>query len=291
MYHRVLPAEEVSRRAVEPGMYVTPGSFARQLSWLEARFRVLPLHELVARFEQRRALPRSACAITFDDGWRDNYTHALPELARRGLPATVFVVTERVGTEGSFWPDEVCLRMAPLSELDRRRLAAELGAVSSGDAVEGLLGHMKDLSELERGVALDELRAATEEPPDLGRELLHWDELDRLSRAGIDVESHGATHAILTGLPDEQVERELRSARETLLERGHGRHALLAYPSGAHDDRVSRIARGVGYRAGFTVERGLAHEAVDRMALPRLSVHEDISHTRAEFLLRVPGST
>ena len=161
--------------------------------------------------------------------------------------------------------------------------------LSSGDAVEGLLDHLKGLSKLERGVALDELRAASEEPPDLGRELLDWDELERLSRAGIDIESHGATHAILTGLPDEQVERELRSAREKLLERGHGRHALLAYPSGAHDDRVINIARGVGYRAAFTVERGLLHEVANRMALPRLAIHEDISCTRAEFLLRVPG--
>ena len=119
-------------------MYVTPESFARQLSWLETHFRVLPLHELVARFEQARALPHGACAITFDDGWLDNYAHALPELARRGLPATVFVVTDRVGTEGGFWPDEVCLRMAPFSEPDRRRLAAKLGATSSGDAVERL---------------------------------------------------------------------------------------------------------------------------------------------------------
>ncbi len=240
-------------------------------------------------FEQGRALPRGACAITFDDGWLDNYAHALPELARRGLPATVFVVTERVGTKGGFWPDEVCLRMAPLSEPDRRRLAAKLGATSSGDAVERLLDHLKGLSERKRSVALEELRGGTEEPPDLGRELLDWDELERLAQAGIDVESHGATHAILTGLPDDQVERELRSAREGLLERGHGRHALLAYPSGAHDDRVIGIAQRAGYRAGFTVERGLLHEAVERMALPRLAIHEDISSTREEFLLRVPG--
>ena len=48
MYHRVIPADEAARCAVEPGMYVTPSHFARHLDWLASSFRVLPLHEIVA---------------------------------------------------------------------------------------------------------------------------------------------------------------------------------------------------------------------------------------------------
>ena len=89
MYHRVLPAPDAERLAVEPGMFVTPETFERQLEWLEASFRVLPLSEVVARLADARPLPERACAISFDDGWRDNHTHVLPALARRGLPATI----------------------------------------------------------------------------------------------------------------------------------------------------------------------------------------------------------
>ena len=102
--------------------------------------------------------------------------------------------------------------------------------------------------------------------------------------------SHGATHAILTGILEEEIERELRFAREQLHERGHGRHDLLAYPSGRHDDRVSCIADQVGYRAAFTTARCLADAAADPMALPRIGLHDDISRTRAEFLQWIPGS-
>ena len=291
MYHRVLPAGEARRDAVEDGMYVTPETFGRHLDWLAADFRVLPLHEVVARLADGRALPPGACAITFDDGWRDNAEHALPALARRGLPATVFVVTERMGSEGAFWPDEVCRRLEPLPESERRALAARLGADRGGEPRAAVLAQLKTLPDGERERALEALRAATPAPPARGRELLDWDELDRLARGGVDVESHGATHAILTVLADDAVRAELRTARERLRERGHGRHGLFAYPSGAHDDRVVRIARELGHRAAVTVERGLAAAAGDPLRIPRVGLHDDISRTRAEFLWKaVPAA-
>jgi peptidoglycan/xylan/chitin deacetylase (PgdA/CDA1 family) len=289
MYHRVLPRSEAVRDAVEPGMYVTPRTFARHLASIEAHFHALPLHEIVTRLEQHRPLPPGACAITFDDGWRDNHDHALPELERYGIPATLFVVAERVGTQGAFWPDEVCRRMCALPGSERHQLAQRLGATSSRDPIDALLSHLKRVAEAARGELLDRLRAATDSPPPRPRELLDWDELDRLAAAGVDVESHGATHAILTGLANPEIERELRSAREQLRARGHGRHGLVAYPSGGHDDRVKSIASAVGYRAAFTTVPGLAGTTADPMAFPRLAFHDDISRTRAEFLQWVPG--
>jgi peptidoglycan/xylan/chitin deacetylase (PgdA/CDA1 family) len=289
MYHRVLPDADAARDAVEPGMYVRPETFARHLDWLESYFCVLPLHEIVSRLAERRPLPPGACALTFDDGWRDNHDFALPELERRGLPATIFVVTDRVGTEGAFWPDEAGRRMASLSSAQQRALIATLGVAARGNPVDALLAHLKGLSEDARAQVLEHLRSATRDPSQGARELLDWSEIDRLARAGIDIESHGASHAILTGIPPAEAFRELRSAREHLRERGHGRHGLLAYPSGAYDAAVRRLAQEAGYTAAFTTEPGLAAAACDPLAFPRVGVHDDVSRTRVEFLRTVPG--
>lgn len=290
MYHRVLPVAEAARLAVEPGMVVTPETFARHLDWLASDFRVLPAHEIVERLAQSRPLPDGACAITFDDGWRDNHDFALPELARHGFPATIFVVTERVGTDGSFWPDEVCRRMAALPESAQRELLVMVGAPSrGGDPIEALLAHLKRLPEDIREPALERVRAASPDPATGTRELLDWSEVDALARAGFDVEAHGATHAILTGVAPARAQRELLSAREQLREHGHGCRGLLAYPSGAHDATVHRLAREAGYAAAFTTEPGLASAASDRLALPRVGLHDDISRTRVEFRRAVPG--
>ncbi len=284
MYHRVLPAAEAARSSVEPGMFVTPETFERHLDWLAGSFSVLPLHEIISRLGQKRALPVGACAITFDDGWRDNHDFALPALERRGMPATIFVVTDRIGTDGSFWPDEVCRRLAALPGAAQRALVAALGVALHGEPVESLLAHLKKSDEEARARLLDRIRSGTRDPSVGARELLDWDEVDRLARAGIDIEAHGATHAILTGISRDEAARDLCSARERLRERGHGRHGLLAYPSGAHDERVRRLSRDAGYTAAVTTERGLASAASDPMAFPRLGVHDDVSRTRVEFL-------
>jgi peptidoglycan/xylan/chitin deacetylase (PgdA/CDA1 family) len=290
MYHRVLPAADAARNAVEPGMFVTPETFERHLAWLAESFRVLPLHEITSRLAQDLPLPPGACAITFDDGWRDNHDFALPALERRSMPATIFVVTDRVGTDGVFWPDEVCRRMARISGAAQRALVAAVGAPLHGDPVDSLLSHLKQLHEEPRGRALDRLRAETRDPSVGARELLDWSEVDRCARGGVAIEAHGATHAILTGVSRDEAARELRSARERLLERGYGRHGLLAYASGSHDEAVRRIARGTGYTAALTTERRLARAIDDPMALPRLGLHDDVSRTRVEFLRLVPGS-
>jgi peptidoglycan/xylan/chitin deacetylase (PgdA/CDA1 family) len=289
LYHRVLPRANAERYAVEPGMYVTPETFARHLDWLTADFRVLPLPEIAARLARGESLPRGACAITFDDGWRDNADYALPELSRRGIPAAIFVVTERVGTQGAFWPDEVCRCLAPLPASRQRELAHRLGAAPGEDPISDLLDALKRVPEAERGALIDVLRAETSPAQCLERELCNWEELAQLAAAGVVVESHGATHAILTGLADAEVERELRRSRDALHERGHGRHDLLVYPSGAYDSRIERIASEAGYRAAFTTEPGLWEKGSDPMALPRVGVHEDVSGSRSEFLFRVPG--
>lgn len=288
-YHRVLSLERVACDSVEAGMYVTPASFKLHLEILRDYFHVMPLSEMVDRILEGRSLPRGACSITFDDGWRDNHEEAFPELRRAGLPATVFVVTEKVGTEGAFWPDEVCRRLAPLSAPDRSELARSLGAPPGRADADGLIAHLKELSEAERRMPLERLRAATLAPADSDRELMSWEELAELRDEGFEVESHGATHAILTGLDPAAADVELRTSLDRLRERGFGHNALFAYPSGRHDARLHRLVAEAGYRAALVLDGRLASIASPPMAIPRLGVHEGIGRSRWEFLCKIPG--
>lgn len=290
MYHRVLPRADALRRAVEPGMYVAPETFARHLDWLASEFHVLPLFEIVERLDRGSVLPPAACAITFDDGWRDNLEHALPLLQSRGMPATLFAVTGRIGTRGAFWPDEVMRRLRAAGRGAARELASRLGAGSDPDPASALLAHLKALPQPRLESALDLIRSATPATDEDSRELLDWGELEVLQRGGIDVESHAATHAILTQLDPAAAGRELRSSLDALRARGLGRRRLLAYPSGQADARIRELAAEAGYRAALTTENGLASRDCGLFALPRLGLHDDVSRTRSEFNFAVPGT-
>src|SRR6185503_16481297 len=68
----------------------------------------MPLDELALR-SLEGTVPRGAVAVTFDDGYADNATHALPLLQRYGIPATVFLATGCIGNGRIPWHDEVLL--------------------------------------------------------------------------------------------------------------------------------------------------------------------------------------
>ena len=94
-YHHIAdcPAGQEGHR----GLFVSPGLFRRQLAWLRERDYVsLSLDELGGYLREGGALPKRWVAITFDDGWRDNFTHGWPLLKEFGFGATIFLITDRV---------------------------------------------------------------------------------------------------------------------------------------------------------------------------------------------------
>src|SRR5688572_30322187 len=105
MYHRVLPpgADTFSADSI----VVHPETFARQMAFLRRYFRVLSVAELAEHLEAGRGLPSRSCVVTFDDGWRDNFDHALPILREQNVPAVIFVATDYIGTNNCFWQERL----------------------------------------------------------------------------------------------------------------------------------------------------------------------------------------
>jgi peptidoglycan/xylan/chitin deacetylase (PgdA/CDA1 family) len=94
LYHRV---SDDARDNLTVGVE----QFERQMALLASRCRVIPLREAIARGAQDRC-DRPVVAVTFDDGYLDNYTTAAPILQRHGIPASFFVSTGLIGTETPF---------------------------------------------------------------------------------------------------------------------------------------------------------------------------------------------
>src|SRR5690606_32629403 len=95
----------------------------------------ISLSDWVLGGENRRNAGR-ACAVTFDDGWRDNYQFALPVLVETRTPATVFLVSDLIGTDRLFWPNRLARLLAWLGERATHDPSLEwlrkLGAMPAG---------------------------------------------------------------------------------------------------------------------------------------------------------------
>jgi biofilm PGA synthesis lipoprotein PgaB len=71
---------------------ISLSQFEQHLDWLASNnFQVVALPEALATLRDGRSLPDKTVAITFDDGYQDNYTNAYPALKKRGWPFTIFI--------------------------------------------------------------------------------------------------------------------------------------------------------------------------------------------------------
>ncbi len=147
MYHYI---REVDPDADPLGfrLSVRPDRFAEHLAWLRERGYVgLRMRDLAACLRANDC-PRRAVALTFDDGYADNVTTALPLLRRYGFVATFFIVTGFVGREGYMdWEDLALLRDSGM-ELGAHTVShADLEALDLDQARHEILASRRALEE------------------------------------------------------------------------------------------------------------------------------------------------
>lgn len=103
-YHGV--TKRVARGSNDPhGLHIQVERFAKQLDYLRRHHHVISLTEFLERRQRGEELPSNCAILTFDDGYRNFLTSAIGQLQKRKLPATVFLITDRV-REGDEIPGE-----------------------------------------------------------------------------------------------------------------------------------------------------------------------------------------
>jgi len=287
MYHRVLASPASQPVFVQPGMYVTPTTFERQILFLKERFEVLFLDELV----QRRVAGKSiagCCAITFDDGWRDNYLMAFPILKKHAVPATIFLATGFVGTNRLFWPEEMMFYLEDIKMRGYRlpvnaRTPAKFGqdiarsrSRSRGIFFERCLNRIKSYSQPEREELFDILRTHIERPQ-VDPLILTWEEAAEMKQSGcVRFGSHSVNHEMLDQIPSDAVRDELIKSRQQIESHLGDRPEIFAYPNGNSNHTVQSMVEKCGYIGAVTTTRGLMANQSPLMALPRIGIHEDM---------------
>jgi peptidoglycan/xylan/chitin deacetylase (PgdA/CDA1 family) len=268
--------------------------FERQMAFVARAYVVLPVEELADRM-RRGLLPRNALAITFDDGYRDNLTHAAPILARHGLPATVFAVTGAIGGGEPLWFDRLALGFkqsratawtAPWGEIRPLESVAERLA-ALGRALE----HFKRVASAERRRGVEETLVrlgVTDERP-LKNLMLSWDDAHALMGLGVGIGAHTVSHPILSRLDPPEARAEIEGSWKAI-RANCGRPPLaFAYPNGRGEDyseAVVSAVRETGFTCAVTTRFGVNTGATPPYELRRGGPWE---HHLPTFALKLAG--
>ena len=263
-YHNIVP--DGGSVGGDRSLHLPRGRFAEQLDLLASLCHIVPLESLLEVGDRSDARPR--VALTFDDAYRGTMTLGVEELARRELPATVFVAPGFVGGS-SFWWDDLAEpgREGPAPEVRRRGLAefgGEDAAIRRWAAASAIPSHPPE--PLANVASEEELQVATRSPL-------------------LTLASHSWSHPNLSTLPDADLRVELARPLAWLRERFPLVIPWLAYPYGISSPEVERAA-AVTYRAAVCIDGGwLPRRPRNWYALPRLNVPAGLS--ASGFVLRI----
>jgi peptidoglycan/xylan/chitin deacetylase (PgdA/CDA1 family) len=252
-------------------------AFRERMLWIRSWFNVLPLDEAVTALD-RGSLPTRALAITFDDGYADNATVALPILRRLGLPATYFVATAFLDG-GRMWNDTI-IESVRRSRDDLDLTSAGLGKYPVGSpqarrtAIGAIIAELKYLPPEERLARVERIaaQAAATLPDDL---MLSGDQLRSLAAAGMGIGGHTVSHPILAGLDDATARREIADGRDMLEGIVRQPVRLFAYPNGKPNVDYTaahvRMTKELGFAAAVSTAPGAARAGDSPYQLPRFT--------------------
>lgn len=252
--------------------------FREFLRTLKRLYRVLPLGEGLDLLRAGR-LPAGSAALTFDDGYEDNYSVALPILKEEGVPATIFVATGFLDG-GRMFNDTVweSFRQTTCDGADLDFIGLGQVAIGSWDDRRRLSGKVieaiKYLNCDDRDRAAHRVAEALKASPrnDL---MMSTEQVARLPADIITVGAHTHSHPILTQLPDEEARNDIERGRARLEQIRGERIELFAYPNGVPGRDYVRshvgMVRDLGFRAAVTTAVGAHVGSGDYYQIPRFT--------------------
>jgi len=222
--------------------FTSGARFAAEMEYLHANgYHVIPLRKLINHMQYGEELPEKPVVITFDDGYRGNYTIAYPILKKYGMPATIFVIA------GFDW--------YPVHEKDHPRLSWEEMREMEESGLIDIQAHTYDLHY--RAVA--GRRGTSRKPAVIARIYLPGE--DRLETR----EEY-----------EERLYNDFLKARAAIRANLNKETDIMAWPFGAYNETALALARKAGFKYFVTMQVGLNRRGDSVEAIKRISEKQNI---------------
>jgi len=278
---RILSYHNVSDEKIDLFAGISVKNFRAQIAYLKRHFQIVSLDELVEIIRRNpKSFPKNLVVITFDDGYRNNYQHAYPILLEYGVPATIFLTADYIGTNDMLWTDKLNYMFkdtkADVLELESPPMKFSLGSATEKlIALKATRDVLKSVDNEERDKLLAQIAAKLSVSENgKRREMLSWEEVQEMQKNGIAFGAHTTKHSILTRIPLEQAEQEIIDSKSAIEKHLGCEVSYFAYPNGLEadfNDDIIRIVQEAGFRGAVTNINGFVSQGGNLFQLRRLS--------------------
>lgn len=288
MYHRVIE-KMPDDNFYDSGMYVSVRTLKRHIEQIKRYFKIVSLKELV---NTKRLDKGNLCAITFDDGWYDNYKFAFPILKDNKVPSSIFLPVNYVGSDIDFWFQiywdavQYASRKKVLNEF-LAELSSFLPMQRKEKNVKNLIVSLKRLPPTKLEKIVNHVSEKYAVRQSIIRNSLSWDEVKEMESKGVEFGSHGMNHYILTGLDRAQKKSEIVNSYNILSKKLCNFLPYFCYPDGQWDNECVEMIRSAGYAGAITTRLGPVRRNQNPYLMNRIGMHNDISFSNGLFWYRI----
>lgn len=252
LYHGVHGDDDALGLRNSSGKHIAASRFAAQMQHLAATRPLVSMRTIAAAYRGEGDIADGAVAVTFDDGYRNNLTHALPTLERYNVPATVYVATGFIGSGRMSWTDRL---ESALLRSHERRLAIEITGsrlswpLDGDDARISCLIAVKSLCKTlpysEKDVLVDRIIDALGVDPRDTHPIyafMDWNNVRAMAESPlIDIGAHTVDHVALAKVSPEEMRRQVDSSVAELEAELRRPCAFFSYPEGQEDDYNAEV--------------------------------------------------
>ncbi len=272
-------------------------AFENQVKYLKANYDVISSDELN---EDLMSGHGRNVMITFDDGYRDNYSLAYPILKQHNVPATFFITSGFIEERFMSWWDEIAwmVRSSSNSQLPASAFwnSLSLHPNSIEATISNLLSIYKKLGSDQKESFLSAVSAGTASgrcPQHVIDDIwMTWDMVREMDQNGMQIGGHTVTHPVLAYW-DEAIQRhEIFDSKQRIEEELGHPITTFSYPVGQPDsfaDETKRLLQEAGFHWGFSFFGGFSNlRNADHFDMPRVPVSSNISSALFQSTARLP---
>lgn len=293
MYHGLKPVNGKTNS----WLLVSVDAFERQLRYLKKYYDVVSVSEAAQVLERGERFDRPTCCLTFDDGYRNNYTLGWPLLKKYGLPATIYLATDLIGTNQIHWTVKLeqaflttPVQVLDLSDLDLPTYDVRRDPSACTDLTARIYRCHDEDRERVLHAAFKRLKLSKDF--DFSDFLpMSWAEAEEMYESGlVEFGGHTRSHAVVSALDDDQLQLEIAGSMTDISDRFGAPATSFAYPNGTindFDERAKATVRETGAKVAFSTIRGLNEIDRDLFELRRVHVCNRTSLT--EFQMATSG--
>jgi peptidoglycan/xylan/chitin deacetylase (PgdA/CDA1 family) len=285
MYHSIAADEHATENIL--GVSRGRASFEHHMEMLARRYSPVSIEDVAQFAKSGRRLPPRAVAVTFDDGFADNYEIALPILSRYGIPATFYIMVDAVANGILPWYCRIRFAFSTTAKTQwinpetnqkytfNTSLERKAAMTAAWECAAKMTGRVQKgfVAQIEKSLETEPVSA----PHGF---MLTWEQVRALRKAGHTIGAHTLSHPNLAQVSESEARSEIVGSQKTLQKEMGEPVEHFSYPHPALNPQWSNltldITREAGFKSAVLTTRGPVRAGDDPLALKRIGTPADL---------------